>query len=97
VLPGGKAGNGPTVGRPAAGMFVGMFSQANESFLNGATLMWAAGTVIAVGLLAASMNRRRTSLVDALRGFVKRNQPADAADSDGASRDDPTNKDNSPA
>ncbi|TWT71990.1 hypothetical protein Pan14r_43070 [Crateriforma conspicua] len=55
------------------GILASMFAQESSSAFNTSIVLWAVGVAIAVGLLAASANRRQTSLVEILRDFVKRN------------------------
>lgn len=45
------------------------------AFLTAATALWMLGALVAAGLLAASMNRRQTGLIEVLREWTKRNTP----------------------
>lgn len=45
------------------------------AFLTSALALWIFGALVATGLLAASINRRQTGLIEVLREWTRRNTP----------------------
>ena len=68
-------GNSPSRRDPPAGYLHAMAAPHLLAFLTASSALWIFGALVATGLLAASMNRRQTGLVEVLREWTRRNTP----------------------